>query len=153
MEGKCSGEILACRCEINHCKCPKLREVWLCWEKPTWPTPTALGIPQDSRAALSHCPTRKMEPQLVGFSHIWSKLHVTTQVLSAQASHWHWIREFWATSAPSSLSIPPQSSQQLSASQCFLNIPEHVSSKYPRTIPQACFVPVWLQELFRVFKN
>lgn len=143
VEGKCSREILACRCEINS-KCPKLRKVWICWEKPTvpaWPTftaqepqPAAGNTPGAHRAPLSHHPARKAEPRLVGFSHIWSmtKFHFTTQVLSAQASHRYWIREFWATSAPApSLTVPPQNSQQLLASQRFLNVPEHVSPKHP----------------------
>lgn len=52
VEGKCSREILACRCEINHSKSPKLRETWMCWEKPTvtaWPTSPA----QEARAAAA----------------------------------------------------------------------------------------------------
>lgn len=150
VEGKCSGEILARRCEMNHSKCTKLREVWICWEKPTvtaWPTSPAQEAPaaaaaaagntQDPQSPPSHTPHGgrwsqgwlgfpSCDPWQSSISPLGSSQHKQVTDTGSRNSEPHLHQPLFPLN-----SSPKQA--KLSASQRSLHVPEHASPRQPWT--------------------
>lgn len=150
VEGKCSGEILARRREMNHSKCTKLREVWICWEKPTvtaWPTSPAQEAPAAAAAAAAgntqdpqsppSTPHKEEDGARAGwvFPHaIHGKVpfhHSGPLSTSKSLTLDQGILSHICTS-PFSLNSSPKQAK-LSASQRSLHVPEHASPRQPWT--------------------